>query len=60
MTRCEGCGIVSGVESPFYELELGVQNCPTLHKSLAQFFKVCSISNFIVVYFKQLLINMLV
>ncbi|XP_064392231.1 ubiquitin carboxyl-terminal hydrolase 48-like isoform X2 [Halichondria panicea] len=44
MTRCEGCGIVSGVESPFYELELGVQNCPTLHKSLAQFFKEESLS----------------
>lgn len=40
MTRCEGCGGVSGVESPFYELELNVQNCPTIYSSLEQFFKV--------------------
>ncbi len=43
MTRCEGCGGVSGVESPFYELELSVQNCSTLHSSLEQFFKVLQI-----------------
>lgn len=44
VTRCEGCGNVSTVESSFYELELNIQGHKVLQDCLSEFLKVRKIN----------------